>query len=96
MSFGILFVFFLRDLQGGGRHQAQGTTWKIDESPQMEKELLPPSAISQLYMRAGDDYDKYEKLRKLFASLEVGQSVIFMNWKKKAWDLAKWLVGIVF
>ena len=30
-----------------------------------------------------------EKLKGMYSSMEVGQSVVFVNWKKKAVDLAK-------
>lgn len=58
---------------------------------EVKKEALVVAAVRQLYMRCSDDWDKYQKLKELYGAMSIGQSVVFVNERKKAFDLAKWL-----
>jgi len=58
---------------------------------EVKKEQLTVAAIHQLYMTCGNDWDKYEKLKELYASMTVGQSIVFVNERKKAFELSKWM-----
>eukprot|EP00397_Hematodinium_sp_SG-2012_P023963 GEMP01024940.1.p1 GENE.GEMP01024940.1~~GEMP01024940.1.p1 ORF type:complete len:473 (+),score=83.43 GEMP01024940.1:122-1540(+) len=60
-------------------------------SVQLRKEQLNVRAISHLHRECYNDNAKYSAIKDLFACCNAGQSIIFVNSRKKAFDLAKWL-----
>jgi len=54
----------------------------------VKKTELTVSSVQQVCMQCGDDNDKFEKLSGLYGALNVGQSIIFVNARRKAFDLA--------
>jgi ATP-dependent RNA helicase DDX19/DBP5 len=60
-------------------------------SIKVKKEELTVSSVAQMYMRCNDEWDKFTKLSSLYGAMNVGQSVIFVNQRKKAFQLSKWM-----
>lgn len=60
-------------------------------SLKVKKEKLTVSSVVQLYLSCKDENDKFEKLSELYGAMNVGQSVIFVNARRKAFTLAKWM-----
>lgn len=54
----------------------------------VKKTELTVSSVQQVCMQCGDDNDKFDKLSGLYGALNVGQSIIFVNARRKAFDLA--------
>jgi ATP-dependent RNA helicase DDX19/DBP5 len=60
-------------------------------SIKVRKTELTLASVAQMYMRCEDEWDKFNKLTALYGAMNVGQSVIFVNQRKKAFQLAKWM-----
>mmetsp|Transcript_158995 Transcript_158995/g.289967 ORF Transcript_158995/g.289967 Transcript_158995/m.289967 type:complete len:498 (-) Transcript_158995:106-1599(-) len=60
-------------------------------SIKVKKTELTVSSVAQMYMRCNDEWDKFNKLSGLYGAMNVGQSVIFVNQRRKAFQLAKWM-----
>lgn len=58
-------------------------------SIKVKKTDLTVSSVAQMYMRCENENDKFNKLTALYSAMNVGQSVIFVNQRKKAFTLAK-------
>eukprot|EP00371_Babesia_bovis_P000561 XP_001609208.1 DEAD/DEAH box helicase [Babesia bovis T2Bo] len=56
---------------------------------QVRREKLTLDCIEQRYMICVDDEDKFKKLAELYASMIIGQSVIFVNAKENAFQLSQ-------
>mmetsp|Transcript_29276 Transcript_29276/g.63517 ORF Transcript_29276/g.63517 Transcript_29276/m.63517 type:complete len:494 (+) Transcript_29276:126-1607(+) len=56
---------------------------------EVKKEDLTLVTINQTYIEVQEDSQKFQKLSDLYAALNVGQSIIFVNTRHKAFDLAK-------
>ncbi|AFZ80564.1 DEAD box ATP-dependent RNA helicase family member protein [Theileria equi strain WA] len=56
---------------------------------QVKREQLTLDCIDQRYMLCNDDEDKFKKLCEIYASMIVGQSVIFVNTKDSAFKLSQ-------
>mmetsp|Transcript_91220 Transcript_91220/g.175632 ORF Transcript_91220/g.175632 Transcript_91220/m.175632 type:complete len:492 (+) Transcript_91220:52-1527(+) len=60
----------------------------------VEKEDLTLSTIKQTYIDVGDgEHKKIRQLCDLYGALNVGQSIIFVNTRQMAFDLAKTMKG---
>merc|ERR1711957_383968 len=57
----------------------------------VKKTDLTVNTVLQMYMRCNDENDKFNKLSALYSAMNVGQSVIFVNQRKRAFTLAKWM-----
>eukprot|EP00928_Gymnodinium_smaydae_P081350 TRINITY_DN64895_c0_g1_i1.p1 TRINITY_DN64895_c0_g1~~TRINITY_DN64895_c0_g1_i1.p1 ORF type:complete len:524 (+),score=90.49 TRINITY_DN64895_c0_g1_i1:45-1574(+) len=57
----------------------------------VNKQDLTLSSVAQTYMLCENDNDKFDKLSALYGAMNVGQSVIFVNQRRKAFTLAKWM-----
>jgi len=55
----------------------------------VEKEDLTLSTIKQTYIDVGDANKKTKQLCELYGALNIGQSIIFVNTRQMAFDLAK-------
>mmetsp|Transcript_11108 Transcript_11108/g.20961 ORF Transcript_11108/g.20961 Transcript_11108/m.20961 type:complete len:550 (+) Transcript_11108:57-1706(+) len=55
----------------------------------VSKEQLTVGSIRQTYKVCVDEEDKYQQLTEIYGALDVGQSIIFFNSRKKAFDLAQ-------
>jgi ATP-dependent RNA helicase DDX19/DBP5 len=59
---------------------------------EVKKEKLTVSAVRQVYATiTGDEYAKFQKLQELYASMVVGQSIVFVNTRKNAFNLSRWM-----
>jgi len=58
-------------------------------SIKVKKTDLTVSSVSQMYLPCIDDHDKFQKLTSLYGAMNVGQSVVFVNQRNKAFSLAK-------
>jgi len=56
---------------------------------EVKKENLTLSTVKQTYIDVGDEHKKTRQLCDLYGALNVGQSIIFVNTRKMAFDLAK-------
>merc|ERR1712159_525814 len=54
----------------------------------VENKDLGVSAILNFHQMCKDKEDKFEKLKELYASMSIGQSIIFVNTKNTAFPLA--------
>merc|ERR1719265_2955623 len=54
----------------------------------VENQNLAVDAIYQMYMQCGSDTEKYERLTELYGLMNVGQSIVFVNSRKQAFELA--------
>jgi len=57
----------------------------------VKKEELTLTCVKQLYVNCESQWDKFDKLVNLYAAMNVGQSVVFVNRRKTAFELAKWM-----
>ncbi|CDR97874.1 DEAD/DEAH box helicase, putative [Babesia bigemina] len=55
---------------------------------QVKRQQLTLDCIQQHYMVCSDDDDKFNKLCELYASMIIGQSVIFVNSRNTAFDVS--------
>merc|ERR1719247_214574 len=56
----------------------------------VQKEDLTLSTITQTFIDVGDDpQKKAAQLSDLYGAMNIGQSIIFVNTKDKAWELAQ-------
>jgi len=62
----------------------------------VKKEELTVSAVSQLFVRCEHDAEKLDKLQALYSAVNVGQSVIFVNQRRKAFHLANQMKAMGF
>lgn len=60
-------------------------------SIKVKKTDLTVASVQQMYMRCENEHDKFAKLTKLYEAMNVGQSVIFVNQRRKAFQLASWM-----
>merc|ERR1712080_527684 len=51
-------------------------------SIKVNKAELTVSSVKQMYMECNGDTEKYERLVQLYTSMNIGQSVIFVNQRK--------------
>jgi len=58
-------------------------------SIKVRKTDLTVSSVAQMYMVCNDENDKLEKLSALYGAMNVSQSVVFVNQRKKAFALAQ-------
>mmetsp|Transcript_87255 Transcript_87255/g.154589 ORF Transcript_87255/g.154589 Transcript_87255/m.154589 type:complete len:498 (+) Transcript_87255:60-1553(+) len=58
-------------------------------SIKVRKTDLTVSSVQQMYMVCKDENDKLDKLSELYAAMNVSQSVVFVNQRKKAFSLAQ-------
>ncbi|CAE7472914.1 DBP5 [Symbiodinium natans] len=57
----------------------------------VKKEDLTLTTITQTFMNVGTDDNKKYKLSELYSVMNVGQSIIFVNTRQTAWDLATFM-----
>lgn len=60
-------------------------------SIKVKKTELTVSTVAQTHMRCSGDQDKFEKLSELYGAMNVGQSIVFVNARRKAFNIAKWM-----
>lgn len=60
-------------------------------SIKVKKTDLTVASVAQTYLRCKDEWDKFNKLKSLYGAMNIGQSVVFVNQRKRAFDLAKWM-----
>jgi len=61
---------------------------------EVKKEDLTLETITQMYINVGrDENKKVEMLSDLYAAMNIGQSIIFVNSRKQAFELAKRMRG---
>lgn len=53
------------------------------------KTELTVASVEQMRLRCKDDDDKFSKLGELYAALNIGQSIVFVNSRRKAFSLAR-------
>lgn len=58
-------------------------------SIQVKKTELTVSSVAQMYVKCHGDDEKLEKLKEMYAAMNVGQSIVFVNRRQKAFALAK-------
>jgi len=58
-------------------------------SIKVRKTDLTVSSVAQMYMKCWDDNDKLGKLSALYGAMNISQSIIFVNQRKKAFSLAQ-------
>ncbi|CAE7743422.1 dbp5 [Symbiodinium pilosum] len=57
----------------------------------VSKEALTVATIQQTYKVCADESDKFEQLMNIFGSLSMGQSIVFFNSRRKAFQIAEQL-----
>lgn len=58
-------------------------------SIKVRKTDLTLSSVAQMFMSCNDDNAKFEKLSALYGAMNISQSVVFVNQRKKAFSLAQ-------